>query len=61
MWYSTKTGIRIASKKGISAEKILLVDDISESIAKMKTSNLPSYFLTNFTMLKSIRENILKA
>ena len=56
-----KQVLELLVKKGISAEKILLVDDISESIAKMKTSNLPSYFLTNFTMLKSIRENILKA
>ncbi len=49
----------LLNKLPIAKEKIEIVDDLPETIQIMKASNYPSYFLSNFTMLESVRSNII--
>lgn len=51
----------LLEKANIASNKIHCVTKMSESIEQMKASDLPGYFLTNVTMLASVRNNILES
>ncbi|NLJ70276.1 MAG: DUF1727 domain-containing protein [Clostridiaceae bacterium] len=55
---------KLLKKTGISENKIHLVpeqDQLAHAICEMQQSNLPGYFLVNFTMLEPVRTSIIKA